>query len=76
MTKSYIDFVKVEEKPKTSVYEVRSKSSGIVLGIVKWYGSWRQYCFFPESKTLWNRTCLLEIGGFVLGLMEDRKEKK
>jgi len=76
MTKSYIIFVKVEEKPKTSIYEVRSRSSGIVLAIVKWYGPWRKYCFHPRPETVWNSSCMIEVCDFILKLMKDRKEAR
>lgn len=71
--KSYIIMVEVEKKPKTSVYEVRTKNDGFVLGIIKWYGPWRQYCFFPSEETLWSRGCLQEIIDFIEKIMSDRK---
>jgi len=76
MTKSYIVFVKVEEKPKTAVYEVRSRSSGIVLGTVQWYGPWRKYCFYSRPETVWNSSCMIEVSDFMLKLLRDRKELK
>jgi hypothetical protein len=42
----YISFEKLEAKPKTAQFLVKNKSSGFVLGYVKWYGPWRRYCFF------------------------------
>jgi len=75
MTESYVDFVVIEKKPKTSVYAVNSKSSGDQLGIVKWYSPWRQYCFFPEESTLWSYGCIGEIMGFIIGLMTARRIK-
>ncbi|MBY8999057.1 MAG: hypothetical protein KGD60_15125 [Candidatus Thorarchaeota archaeon] len=76
MTKSYIEFRKIDEKPKTSVFAVISKSSGEELGIVKWYGPWRQYCFFPTNDTLWNHGCLGEVTGFIIGLMSARRSRR
>jgi len=38
---------------KTWLYSVRKDSSkglGELLGLIKWNGAWRQYCFYPESK--------------------------
>lgn len=49
--KKYVDFEIIEHKPKTNVYEVRAKSDDFVLGKIKWYAPWRQYCFFPVD---WN----------------------
>ena len=73
MNKSYVAFVEIEKKPKTSIYAVNSKSSGERLGIIKWHSTWRQYCFFPEGGTLWSHGCLGEIMGFIIGLMGVRR---
>ena len=61
----FIYFVLIEQKPKTGVYECRNNSSNIVLGIVKWYGPWRQYCFFPSGDTIFNVSCLDDIKDFI-----------
>ena len=61
----YIYFVKIEDKPKTSVWECRSRSSQALLGIVKWYSPWRQYCFLPESDTVFNVGCHKDINDFI-----------
>lgn len=71
--KSYVDFVETEKRSKTSIYEVRSKSHGDVLGQIKWHGPWRQYCFFPNGDTLWSWGCLEEIQIFINNLMLARK---
>lgn len=36
----------------------------VVLGAVRFYGSWRQFCFFPDAQTLYERSCLREIADF------------
>ena len=75
MGKSYITFKKIEDKPKTSVFAILSKSNDDILGIVKWYAPWRQYCFFPENDTLWNPSCMKDVREFILGLMSSRKRR-
>jgi hypothetical protein len=35
------------------------------LGIVKWYGHWAKYAFFPESQTLYEQDCLRDLAEFV-----------
>ena len=57
---------------KTWVYEIVSKSSHQVLGLVKWYGPWRQYCFHPEPDTVFNWLCMDQITHFVEALMQER----
>ena len=63
----FIHFVEAEKKPKTSVWECRNNSSEDVLGAVKWYGPWRQYCFFPEpiDGLVFNDACLKDICHFM-----------
>ena len=57
----YLNFSIIEEKPKTKIINVWSKRSGEALGIIKWYGRWRQYAFFPDNNTLFNAECLNDI---------------
>ena len=52
-----------EQKPKTSVWNVVTKQ-GDLLGQVKWFGRWRQYSFFPEFQTIYERQCLRIIADF------------
>lgn len=61
----YLEFRFAEQLPKTRIYEVLSISSGFRLGLIKWYGSWRQYTFFPEQGTVFSSSCLLEIQNFI-----------
>ena len=65
----YIHFVKVSDKPKTSVWNCLTRQ-GDRLGQVRWFGSWRQYCFFPsdELSTVFNVGCLNDIANFIVNL--------
>jgi len=71
----YLSFRWLFDKPKTGVFGVYSLSSGEELGRIFWYASWRQYCFFPTSETVWSRGCLHQIQDFMNKLMEERKKK-
>ena len=64
----YLEFSLIERKPKTKVIGVWSKKSANRLGIIKWYGPWRQYAFFPEKDTLFNVDCLSDIQSHIGGL--------
>jgi len=64
----YLEFLLLEKKPKTKVVVVYSKKSGDRLGIIKWYGAWRQYAFFPETGTIFNVECLNDIIIHIKGL--------
>lgn len=54
----YLEFSVIEEGPKTKVIGIWSKKDGDRLGIIKWFGRWRQYAFFPENGTVFNVECL------------------
>lgn len=75
----YLSFVELKPKPKTKVFEVRSKSSNGLLGFVQWYAQWRKYCFLTASGTVWGTVfdvdCLGDIQDFIDGLMAERKGK-
>ena len=62
----YMTFALVGKTAKTNIWAVNNRSSGGRLGMVKWYGPWRQYCFFPEPDTVFNKGCLTIIMGFMV----------
>lgn len=70
---SYIDLGKyirvfddTPEGKKTKIYHLCSQKNELThLGQIKWYGPWRQYCFFPEDETVFNKTCLKDIMCFL-----------
>ena len=72
----WLEFVEYPElkNKKTKVYAVIHKDSGDDLGEIKWFGRWRQYCFFPDWVVLFSRSCLRDIADFIDQLMEDRKK--
>jgi hypothetical protein len=73
----YIQIEEIEQRgKKTSVFPIFSKSSGEHLGTIKWYGPWRQYCFYPLDETIWNDGCLKDVTAFLIGLKLGRKLKK
>lgn len=62
----YLVFVKSDKKPgKTSVWECRNAKSGTTLGLVKWYGAWRQYCYFPVVQAVYSAGCFDDITHFI-----------
>ena len=53
---------------KTTDYIVRKDSRSSMaerLGMVKWYGAFRQYVFYPDNDTVWSKGCLEIIEGFL-----------
>lgn len=74
----YIHFDKMESPPraKTSYWMCVNNNYGTNLGIIKWYGGWRQYCFFPYDGMVFNTGCLADISHFIGQLMDERKVDK
>ena len=58
---------------KTKRIVVVSKRYLAILGDIRWYGSWRQYAFFPEADTIWNPQCMDDVQECIKRLMEERR---
>lgn len=71
----YLEFEMVGDTGKTTIWDVLSKSNGFILGKIKWYPQWRQYCFFPTSETVFNHACLKDIHSCIKELMAERRGK-
>ena len=68
----YIEKVELPKR-KTPIYKLFSVSNhDIKLGEIKWFGAWRQYCFYPEGNTIFDRKCLTYINNF----LEEVNKKK
>ena len=64
---------KLVDKLKTNIWYVYSDQ--ICLGKIKWWASWRRYCFFPLDDVLFDVSCLMEIVDFITEQMDLRKSK-
>lgn len=71
----FIYFLKTYDLPKTSVWHLRSRKSDDLLGEVKWYGPWRQYCYFAMNEAVYSVGCLEDINDFIRQLEEERKKE-
>ena len=74
LDKKFIEFNLVEQKKKTSIYAVRNIKSQSIIGWVKWYPNWRQYCFFPELETIYSDGCLKDIIDFIRELNDPSRK--
>lgn len=77
---SEYEYFRVEKCPeipghKTREYRVVSASHGCILGWIRWYSSWRQYCFFPAEATIWSAGCLADVQDFLKQLADLRRAK-
>jgi hypothetical protein len=68
MKSKYIKFVKIADKPKTTVWSCRNISGDYELGQIRWYPQWRQYCFFPVENTVYSMGCMEDINQFIVEL--------
>jgi len=62
----------IETRPKTAVYGVFSKDDSR-LGIIKWFGPWRQYCFFCMEVSVFSSGCLRDLDKFLVTLNKAKK---
>lgn len=74
MNESYIWFRPGPPKPKTSTWDVVSKSSGDVLGRIAWFGRWRRYSFWPAEGTIFDEVCLRKIADFCEGRTKEHRQ--
>lgn len=65
-------------KKVTNTYEVLEKGGGLtsLLGVIKWFGRWRKYVFFPVQNTLYEETCMREISQFIVEETQAHREAK
>lgn len=70
----YISFIEIEQKPKTKVYSCINNKSEIELDIVKWFPSWRQYCFYSIMGAIFSNGCLHDVQDFMDQLNASHKK--
>ena len=72
----YIYFEELKSGLKTKQFRVRNKTSDSLLGWIKWYGAWRQYCFFVHfSDLVFSAGCLVDIQDFIKELTLERNKQ-
>lgn len=70
----YMEFERVQpEGRKTPIIRVWSKSRPVLLGEIRWYSTWRQFCLWPSPRTIFNKGCLAEIQTQITELMDERR---
>ena len=63
------------ENRKTCILVIYTKDN-FELGQIKWYGAWRKYCFYPNSNTIWDNKCLIEVLDFIKEYTDYYKNNK
>ncbi len=69
------DISSLYSRRKTETFNCRNVHSTNLLGKVSWLSRWRQYCFSPNSETVFNSTCLVDISHFLTQLNDGHKTK-
>lgn len=72
----YIRFERISDAMpivKTEVWVVINRRAELEIGRIKWYGPWRQYAFFPDEGTIWNKDCLDAVNEQIETLMRLRR---
>lgn len=70
----YLNFELSENNnPATWIINVMSEDD-YCLGRIKWYAQWRQYAFYPEVTTIFEKNCLGDITKFVILMNEQQKK--
>jgi len=70
----WIKFVQVDSPRRTQIWSCRNLRSDDELGVVQWYGPWRQYCFLAKTGVVFSAGCLKDVQTFIENLMEARKK--
>ena len=80
MESEYLRFSVIGLKPKTKVFGVFVKDKTVIesgvnpqpilLGKIKYYAPWRQYCYFPVGESVLANSCLIDIHTFIAKLKD------
>lgn len=58
---------------KTKIVGIYNReNTDLLLGIIKWYGPFRRYSFFPEGNMVFEKQCMTDI----LGVMDELEEMR
>jgi len=72
----YMTFKLADQKPRTQVWQLTNNASGLLLGVISWYGAWRQYAFNPVEGSTFNDSCLETIRDFLTQLNDEQRSRK
>jgi len=61
----YLRVMKVEISGKKTCDWAVLSNDGSELGVISWYGPWRQYTFDPISGATFNSQCLEDVAAFL-----------
>lgn len=73
----YFHWIGSSASGTTQIFEVTTKNTPtVILGIVKWFAPWRQYSFYPNGDTVFEKDCLRDIAVFCEDKTKEQRAKK
>lgn len=73
---TYLAFQPIPTSGTTKAWEVYNVVHGSHIGVIRWFGRWRQYCFFPNDQTVFHHGCLSDIAKFVLNATNEWRRER
>ena len=70
----YLRFIDKESRQITKIIGIVNIHHDEEIGEIRWFGKWRQYCFYPSENTIWNTTCMEDVQTVIKELMNERKK--
>jgi hypothetical protein len=78
-----VKWIEAIEQPQsatrlTKVWGISPKNSALpnFIGTVSWFPAWRCYCFFPNTGSIYEPTCLRDIADFCEEKTQERKTER
>jgi len=71
----YLEFKQLPSEGKTEKWICLNKHHRNGIGMVQWYGPWRQYCFLCPGEIVFSAGCLEDISDFIKQLKEKRNNE-
>ena len=72
----FIHFKLIRTCTKTTVWGIYNNRSGASLGGIAYYPSWREYCQYGQTGSIFNIECLDNVKDFIKQLEEARSNGK
>jgi len=71
----YLAFIEVgvSQSGKTKIWDMINKNHGDNMGLVHWYGRWRQYTYNIDDLEF-SASCLRDIADFLDEKMKEHRE--
>lgn len=59
---------------KTDFWNVYTKEGTLLLGQIRWFSTFRQYSFYPQPNTVYEKQFMRDIANFMEEEMKKRNE--